>query len=233
MEFRPKELVEWNQEYWRAIIAIDTERTGPSPKTHYMNALGFSVILIRDIRSDGDSFDPAKDIVVKEKGLLILEPPTPSHTFDHETKTTFWDKPENARLLVQWSSKGGDVKETMIEFKYTLIALFREYPRHAVVVDCAADVLWIDHYLCMYGNSNPLHVFEDKYEGGPVITEDVYRGFLGIEDLWGLGTKIDQLTGVIPTADGTPHDPSYDATIIGLRYALYLGLLKKSIVTGN
>jgi hypothetical protein len=105
--------------------------------------------------------------------------------------------------------------------------MFHIFPNHIVVMDCASDVFWTDYYLVHYGDSNPLHMFNGKYEGGPFNTDDEYRGFLGTNDLWGLDEKIDQLTGFIPKAHGTPHDPEYDATIIGCRYALYLGLLKK------
>jgi hypothetical protein len=192
-----------------------------------MNAIGISVVLLRTDLQPGEKFVPASHIKMFPAHTLILGPPTPNHTFAEDTKAQFWDKPENAKLLEKWKPNEMHPSAAMPMIKVVIGSLLRQFPDHVVVMDCASDVFWTDYYLVEYGNSNPLHMFDGKYEGGPFNTDDEYRGFLGTNDLWGLDDKIDQLTGFVPKIDGTPHDPGYDASVIGTRYALYLGLLKK------
>ena len=233
MEFCPDRQTFNDIENWKAIIAIDTERTGPRPTHHYMNALGMRVIFIKDILSENETFDPKSHIKMGSSKLFILQAPSDEHTFDANTKAQFWDAPENAKLLAEWEPIAINAVAQMHHFLFFLNLTCKHYPRHMIITDCASDIFWIDHYIVQYTGVNPLHMDENRYRGGPFVTDDTYRGFLGVSDLWGLDDKIDKLTGYVPKAYGTPHDPEYDATIIGIRYALFMGLLMKPKVIPN
>ena len=193
----------------KIFIALDGEFTGPNPFKHYMIALGAYAL--------NDLLDYESDFEVS------MEPPLNAqggeHGFDDDCIDNFWVHhkdllkefrknamaPEKAmKLFIEWVE---EIQETHKESEIIFL------------VDCTADVFWIDFYLMKYTDHNPLNTFFGEYTGQPFVTDDQYRGALKILDAWGLDKKIDKKLEAFPPIRKGNHYPSDDAREICTRFS--------------
>ena len=193
------------------VVAFDGEFSGRHAyvDSYYVVAWGLCVV------------DSAKPSEVVASLRVCMEAPTARHRFARDCWDEFWQQDCMQAKLAEFRAEAVEPEAGMA----AVLAFLREHVGDgtgcAVVCDFSFDALWMNYYLGAFTDAPALHTFTGAYRSWPLITDDVYRGDLGVLDDWALDARIDEKYGFTGIPKGT-HDSEVDAREIAVRFARYL-----------